>query len=179
MKIAIVGGTGFIGRPIVERLAASGHELLVLSRHPQQRPTAANVQSGFFDAMQPPREGLLRGFEAVIHLAGESIAERWTPAHKQRVLLSRQQGTNAIARAAVEVRTVRALVTASAIGYYGPHGSEELTEDSPPGDDFLAHVCRIWEDSAWPARAKSFFRMAIWMRSRGNYARIFLERRRN
>jgi uncharacterized protein (TIGR01777 family) len=152
MKIAITGGTGFIGRALVDRLATAGHQLLVLSRHPDSARTGPSLRAGFFDAVQPPTDGLLNGMDAVIHLAGESIAERWTPAHKQRILQSRQTGTNAIAHAAVQAKTVRTLVCSSAIGYYGPRGSEELTEESPAGNDFLAHVCSVWEDSAWPAR---------------------------
>ncbi len=152
MKVAVTGGTGFIGRALVNRLAGAEHQLLVLSRHPDSGRSGPNVRVDFFDAMQPPKDGLLNGMDAVIHLAGESIAQRWTPEHKERILRSRQTGTNAIADAAVKAKTVRTLVCGSAIGYYGPRGSEELTEDSPAGNDFLAHVCTVWEDSAWPAR---------------------------
>jgi uncharacterized protein (TIGR01777 family) len=151
MKVAVTGGTGFIGRALVRRLAGAGHEILVLSRHPAPEP-AGRVRSAFFDAVQEPQEQLLQQMEAVVHLAGASIAERWTPAHKERILQSRQRGTHAVSRAAVQSKTVRTLVCASAVGFYGPHGAEELSEDSPAGKDFLAHVCSVWEDAAWPAR---------------------------
>jgi uncharacterized protein (TIGR01777 family) len=153
MKIAVTGGTGFIGRPLVERLARDGHQVLVLSRHPEQGATGAQIQSAFFDALQAAPTGLLTGFQAVIHLAGESIAQRWTPEHKDRVMQSRTRGTRSIVQAAVESGTVQTLISSSAVGYYGPHGSEELTEDSPPGTDFLAQVCRAWEEATIPARS--------------------------
>jgi uncharacterized protein (TIGR01777 family) len=154
MKIAVTGGTGFIGRPLVQRLARENHEVLALSRNPVHGArTGPQVQSAFFDALQPAPKGLLRGCQAVIHLAGESIAERWTPERKERVIQSRSRGTRSIAEAAVEAGTVKTLITASAIGYYGPHGSEELREDSPPGNDFLAQVCQAWEEAALPARS--------------------------
>jgi uncharacterized protein (TIGR01777 family) len=152
MKIAITGGTGFIGAPLVDRLLSSGHQILVLSRHPDSIGVRPNVRADFFDAQQAPKDRLLDGMDAVIHLAGESIAERWTAEHKDRILRSREKGTSAIARAAVQAQSVRVLVCGSAIGYYGPHASEELTEDSPPGNDFLATVCKVWEQAASPAR---------------------------
>jgi uncharacterized protein (TIGR01777 family) len=152
MRIAVTGGTGFIGRALVERLVGKGNQILALSRHPAQGKPGAAVAEDFFDALQAPRKGLLSGCDAVIHLAGESIAQRWTPAHKQRVMESRVRGTRAIAEAAAEAKSVRAVVCASAIGYYGPHAAEEISEDSPPGNDFLAQVCRAWEEAASPAR---------------------------
>jgi uncharacterized protein len=152
MKIAVTGGTGFIGRPLVDRLVAAGHKILLLTRRPESVGGSLSIAAGFFDAMQPPREGLLDGMDTVIHLAGESIAKPWTAEQKERILQSRQKGTEAIARASVQAKSVKALVCASAIGFYGPRGNDELTEDIPPGDDFLARVCRAWEQSAAPAR---------------------------
>ncbi len=152
MRIAITGGTGFIGRALVDRLSAAGHSLLVLSRHPDSARLPTGARADLFDAARPPKQGLLDQMEVVIHLAGESIAQRWTPEHKRRLLESRQRGTSAIARAAVEVKTVRTLISSSAIGYYGPHGEEELREDSPPGSDFLAGVCKAWEHATSPAQ---------------------------
>jgi uncharacterized protein (TIGR01777 family) len=93
----------------------------------------------------------LVGQEAVIHLAGESIAQRWTEERKARILESRAAGTSAIVKVAIEARTVKVLLSASAVGYYGPHRAEELTEESPPGDDFLARVCIAWERATGPA----------------------------
>lgn len=152
MKIAITGATGFIGRPLVDRLLSAGHQILLLSRRPDSAGARPNVRTDFFDALQAPKDRLLEGMDAVIHLAGESIAERWTAERKDRILRSRENGTRVIARAAVQAQSVRLLVCGSAIGYYGPHGSEELTEDSPAGNDFLATVCKVWEQAASPAR---------------------------
>jgi len=152
VKIAVTGGTGFIGRPLVNRLAGAGHQILVLTRHPESADSAPNLGVAFFEAMQAPRDGLLDGMDAVIHLAGESIAKPWTAEQKERILQTRQKGTEAIARASVRAKSVKTLVCASAIGFYGARGSEELTEDSSAGDDFLARVCRAWEQSAAPAR---------------------------
>src|SRR5262249_17311035 len=151
MNIAITGGTGFIGRALVDRLLAGGHSVLVLSRHPDSARLPPGVRGDLFDAAQPPEPDLLHGIEAVIHLAGESIAKRWTAEQKRRVLESRQRGTSAIARAAVLAKTIRTIVSASAIGYYGAHADEELREDSPPGNGFLANVCRTWERATAPA----------------------------
>src|SRR5215470_843595 len=125
MKIAVTGGTGFIGRPLVDRLAGTGHQILVLTRHPELAGRAPNIGAGFFDAMQVPRDGLLDGMDAVIHLAGESIAKPWTAKQKELILQSRQKGTEAIARASAQAKSVRTLVCASAIGFYGARGSEE------------------------------------------------------
>ena len=152
MKIAITGGTGFIGQALVPRLLVGGHSVLVLSRHPGTARLPQGVRADLFDAAQPPEPDLLNGIEVVIHLAGESIARRWSAEQKRRVLESRQRGTSAIARAAALAKTVRTLVSASAIGYYGPHGDEELREDSPPGNDFLAGVCTAWEQATSPAQ---------------------------
>ncbi|HME91476.1 MAG TPA: TIGR01777 family oxidoreductase, partial [Myxococcaceae bacterium] len=154
MRIAVTGGTGFIGRALVKRLSREGHQVLALSRHAAKGSSrlGSGVTEDVFDATEPPRNGLLSGCDAVIHLAGESVAARWTLEQKDRVMQSRVRGTRAIAEAALDAKTVKALVCASAIGYYGPRGSEELAEDSPAGGDFLARVCVAWEAAASPAR---------------------------
>ncbi|HYX91223.1 MAG TPA: NAD-dependent epimerase/dehydratase family protein, partial [Myxococcaceae bacterium] len=141
MKIAVTGGTGFIGRPLVDRLTALGHAIVLLSRRPESVGARDGIEASFFDAERPFTGAGLRGAEAVIHLAGESIATRWTPEAKRRIRESRVAGTAAMAQAAREAGTVKTLLSASAIGYYGPRGSEPLTESSPPGNDFLARVC--------------------------------------
>jgi uncharacterized protein (TIGR01777 family) len=151
MKIAVTGGTGFIGRALVDRLAASGHAIVLLTRRPDAAGARQRIEPSFFDVGRPFTAAGLRGAQAVIHLAGEPIARRWTPEVKRRIRESRVAGTTAIAHAAREAGTVEALLSASAIGYYGPRGSEPLTESSPPGDDFLARVCRDWEREALSA----------------------------
>jgi uncharacterized protein len=152
VKIAVTGGTGFIGRPLVERLRASGHEVVLLSRNPDAVRARDGIEASFFDTAQPFAAPGLRAAEAVIHLAGEPIDRRWTAGAKRRIRESRVVGTSAIARAARQSGTVRAFLSASAVGYYGPRGSEPLTESSAPGDDFLAQVCREWELAVGPAR---------------------------
>ena len=90
--------------------------------------------------------GKIDGFDAVIHLAGETIVGRWTAAKKARILGSRVQGTRGLAEALAKTsRRPRVLLCASAIGYYGSRGDEVLREDSPPGNDFLSMVCEQWE----------------------------------
>ena len=91
----------------------------------------------------------LAGRDAIVHLAGEPVAQRWTDDARKAIRESREQGTRqlveAIARADPKPK---ALISASAVGYYGPHGDERLDEDTPPGDDFLAEVCVVWEREA-------------------------------
>jgi uncharacterized protein (TIGR01777 family) len=98
----------------------------------------------------------LEGFDAVVHLAGESIAEgRWTAAKKKRILDSRVQGTKLLSETLARLKNPpRVLVVASAIGYYGDRGGEILTESSSRGSDFLAEVCEAWERAAQPAKEK-------------------------
>lgn len=159
MKITVTGATGFIGRALVERLIAAKHQVTSLARRPSvAAPTGLRVEH--FDAHEPAREGLLRGAEVVIHLAGAPIAERWTDAHKAAILSSRVEGTRAIAKAAAESGTVHTLISASAIGYYGAHGDEPLDESARPGSDFLAEVCVAWE-AATAAAVKAGIRVVI------------------
>jgi len=128
MKIAIAGGTGFLGGPLGQRLATQGHEVV-------------NLPRGSAD---------IDGTDAVINLAGESIAgKRWTAARKQRILESRVLTTrhlvDAIMRAAAPPPV---FISGSAVGYYGPRGDEIATEYAPAGSDFLANVCVAWEAEA-------------------------------
>ena len=126
MKLAITGASGFVGRRLSEVAQARGHQVIALKR--------------------PAWD--LAGADAVIHLAGEPVAEgRWTRAKMARIRDSRVCGTRAIV-AAIAKAAPRVLVSASAVGFYGDRGDEELTEDSPPGDDFLADVCKEWEAEA-------------------------------
>ncbi len=129
MKVIITGGSGFIGRAIAERLRASGHSV-----------TAVSLRT-------PPRPEVFAGCEAVVHLAGEPVAQRWTAAAKERIMNSRVQGTRTLV-AALRQQPPAVLVSASAIGYYGSRGNEILTEDSPPGSDFLGQVAVAWEQEA-------------------------------
>lgn len=150
MKLVVTGGTGFLGRPLVEALRNDSHEVIVLTRRPAR--ARGEVQWA-------PAAGLgvwartFEGADAVVNLAGESIAEkRWTAARKSALLASRLEATNAVVaalRAASGVETT--FLSGSAIGYYGTPGNQPLDESSPAGGDFLARVCREWEAAALEA----------------------------
>ena len=146
MRIVVAGGTGFLGRPLVERLERDGHEVRVLSRRPRSAGEIPWVPDGNVGAWASAIEGA----GAVINLAGESIAGgRWTAAHKRRVRESRIAATRSLVSAVRQRATApMVLLSASATGYYGPRGDEPLTEQSPPGADFLADVCKEWEAEA-------------------------------
>jgi hypothetical protein len=155
MKVALTGASGFLGSTLVQRLLERGHQVHVLVRHVERTldKLPAGVTGAPFDATTPLPAEALAGAEAVIHLAGESVAQRWTEHAKERIRESRVVGTRMLVDAAKEAGTVRHLVSASAVGYYGGrHGAEVLTEEAAPGDDFLAGVCRAWESEALRAR---------------------------
>ena len=150
MQVAITGATGFVGRAVVEALLERGDRVVALGRNPQGMNFPPRVARRHFDLGDPaPQPAAFEGVDAVIHLAGESIAGRWTAAKKAAIADSRTLGTAALVRsleACVEKPAV--LVAASAVGYYGSRGDEPLFESSAPGSDFLAGVCIAWEDAA-------------------------------
>lgn len=148
MRILLTGATGFIGRPLASALAARGDTVHALSRDPEQAARRLPDASRVFpwDGAQVPLEAL-EGVDAVLHLAGESVAERWTPHQKARILHSRVQGTRQIVDAMAEAG-VATLVSTSAIGVYGDRGDEPLDESSTAGTGFLAEVCQAWEAEA-------------------------------
>lgn len=154
MKIVVTGATGFIGSHLVRRLVSAGHAVIAWSRDPQRAaerlPARCRVTRGGDLERCDPAE--LRGVDAVVNLAGESVAGgRWSEARKRAIRTSRVDGTRsivaAIASLAPEERP-KVLVSASAIGFYGDRGDELLNEDSTPGEGFLAEVCRAWEGAA-------------------------------
>ncbi len=149
MQILISGASGLIGSAIRAALADSGYSSAALVRRPAR---ADEVQ---WDPGQPLDPQTLGNFDAIVHLAGKPISGRWSENFKRRVRESRVLGTRTLAIAAAESfrRTglPRIMVTASATGYYGNRGDEELTEDSSPGSGFLAEVCEQWEAAAHPA----------------------------
>ena len=160
MKIVITGGTGLIGSALVASLAQDGNQVWILSRNPQSsiEKLPAGVKIAQWDGRTANGWGhLVDGADAVVHLAGESIAgesmsalifKRWTPERKERLLNSRVEGGKAVVEA-IEMAKVKpaVLVQASAVGYYGSRGDEVLTEESSAGDDFLARICQAWEAS--------------------------------
>lgn len=153
MRILVSGSTGLVGSALVPLLTSGGHEVVRLVRgapQPGARDIHWDPDAGKLD------EAALEGIDAVVHLAGESIASgRWTAAKKTRIRDSRVRGTRLLSEAlARRQQPPRVLVSASAIGYYGDRGEELLTEDSPVGTGFLAEVCRDWEQATEPAAAK-------------------------
>jgi len=158
MRIVVAGGTGFLGRPLCERLQAAGHEVVVLTRGGALAPDTAVWRGTARTALARwTATSELAGWahvvddaDAVVNLAGDSIASgRWTTERKRRLVESRLQATRGLVRALGEASPrTRAFVSASAIGYYGSRGDEPLTEDSSPGDDFLARLCVDWEAEA-------------------------------
>lgn len=153
MKIVVSGGSGFLGRPLVTSLLHQGHDVAVLSRNPARVLAGRGVL--WMHDYASGWEIEVRSADAVINLAGESIAERrWTEERKRRLVESRIVATEALARALESSPDrSRVLVNASAIGYYGSRGDEVLTERSAPGDDFLARLARSWETAAMSASA--------------------------
>ena len=152
MRVTVTGATGLIGAKLISQLRARGEEVTVLSRNPGS--AREKLGSGWDVVRWDPNEGAapreaLDGRDAVVHLAGEPVAQRWSAKVKERILQSREVGTrNLVAglRAAEPRPTV--LVSSSAVGFYGPHGDEELPESTSPGSDFLARVCVVWEREA-------------------------------
>lgn len=151
MNILISGSTGLIGSALVSNLRSAGHDVLRLVRTPPQAADEVHwdATAGRLDVAK------LNAVDAVVHLAGESIAEgRWDAAKKARIRDSRVIGTRFLAESIAQLpQRPKAMVCASAIGYYGDRGEEVLREDSAPGTGFLADVCREWESAADPARA--------------------------
>jgi uncharacterized protein (TIGR01777 family) len=156
MRIFITGGTGLVGNLLVKKLRERGDHVVLLTR----RPEAAKLQWGdgvTIVAGDPVQAGpwmdAVKDCDAVVHLAGEGIFNRrWTDAFKDQIYSSRVKGTdNIVAAIGKNTGSTKVLISASAIGYYGPHGDEELTEESLAGNDFLAQVCIDWEKAAQPA----------------------------
>jgi len=152
MKVAITGATGFVGSRLVERLQAQGHQPLILTRNRASADRAFPTLE--IVAYTPTESGswqqAIAGCDAVVHLAGEPIAEsRWTPERKQEILNSRQLSTQKIVEAIAQANPKpTVLVNASAIGYYGTSETATFDESSPAGNDFLAEVCQAWEAEA-------------------------------
>lgn len=152
MQVLVSGAGGLVGSALVPLLQSDGHSLKCLTRSSRTGEDVItwNPDNDALDA------AALEGIEAVVHLAGESIASgRWTAAKKARIRDSRVRGTRLLCERLAQLsQPPRVLLCASAIGYYGNRGDEIMTEDSPPGEGFLADVCREWEKATEPAAAK-------------------------
>jgi uncharacterized protein (TIGR01777 family) len=153
--VAVTGASGFVGRQLVAELGARGASVVALGRSPQPGGSPANVEWRRFDPGGPSDPAAFDGADAVIHLAGESVAGRWNPEKKRRIAASRIDGTRTVVDSLRALsRRPAVLLSASAVGYYGDRGEEPLTEESSPGTDFLANVCIGWEEAA--RRAEEF-----------------------
>jgi uncharacterized protein (TIGR01777 family) len=149
--VTLTGATGLIGSRVVAALRSRGAEVTVLSRDPERaRRRLGDVRALAWDPIaQPAPAPALEGADAVIHLAGEPIAQRWSAAAKRAIRDSRVLGTrNLLAGISGAGARPATLVSSSAAGYYGAHGEEPLDEDAPAGRDFLARVCVEWEAEA-------------------------------
>ena len=149
-RVTITGATGLLGSRLVRALRERGDQVTVLSRSPDRAHEMSGVDAhGWDPAAGPAPAEALDGRDAVVHLAGENVAQRWSSEARRRILDSREQGTRHLVEGlgAAEPRPA-VLVSSSAVGYYGPHGDEPLPEETPPGDDFLARVCVAWEREA-------------------------------
>jgi hypothetical protein len=149
MLIALAGATGFTGKALVHHLAGQGHQLVILSRRPVTgMPPQARLVIWDPEKGTAPAEAL-DGVDAVIHLAGEPVSQRWSKAVKQRIRDSRVLGTaNLVSGIAASHQKPKALICASASGYYGEGGARILDESAAPGSGFLPEVCREWEQAA-------------------------------
>lgn len=154
MTIVLAGGSGFLGRALAARLAPE-HRVLTLTRHP--RPGAASDIAWAPDGTAGPWAAALDGADAVVNLAGEGIADRrWTRSRKAALLSSRVRATRSLA-AALRLASAppRVFVSSSGVGYYGARGDEPVTEDAPPGTDFLAGLAAEWEREARAAESQA------------------------
>ncbi|MGI9072770.1 MAG: TIGR01777 family oxidoreductase [Bryobacteraceae bacterium] len=150
----ITGASGFVGRKLVHILLSENHSVDYLRR---KRSTSLDSRAAFhaWNSGERPPLSSIPPVGAIVHLAGEPVAQRWTPEVKQRIYASRVESTRQLVSAIGELRHKPAvLVTASAVGYYGDRGDEVLTESSAPGADFLAKLCFDWEREA--TRAHEF-----------------------
>jgi len=156
MRVLITGGTGLVGQALTKALLAQGDEVVIFTRrpHPEQKGVTYTVWNG----VEIPKLLNPDDFQAVVHLAGASIAgQRWTQAYKELLWSSRVESTKAVVTWLQKARTPPHLISASAVGYYGHSLSQTpCTEESPSGSDFLAGLARTWEATALQAPRTPF-----------------------
>lgn len=156
MKIVITGASGFIGSLLVGHLWKHRHHLVLLSRNP---PRESNVTQQEWVSWVPGASGeweqAIDGVDGVINLAGEPIAaKRWNDLQKEKIRFSRVETTKALVNAIAKAKAKpKFLISSSAVGYYGAHGDEVVTEETAPGNDYLARVCADWEKEARKAES--------------------------
>ncbi|MBI5675585.1 MAG: TIGR01777 family protein [Nitrospirae bacterium] len=149
MNILITGGTGFIGTPLSRELRNSGHTVVVTTRQ-----TSVSKEKLTWNPPALIPSDVISRFDAVINLAGEPVAPgRWTKKRKELIMSSRIDTTRSLVESIKKAASKpKVLISASAIGYYGAHGDEYVTEDTLPASDFLARVCKAWEEEALKAQ---------------------------
>ncbi|MFQ5928439.1 MAG: TIGR01777 family oxidoreductase [Acidobacteriota bacterium] len=155
MRIGVTGATGLIGSALCQSLIQDNHEVVVLARNPEKvRQNLSTAKVFTWEAISgPPPEQSMDGLDALVHLAGEAIAEgRWTARRKRAIRGSRVAGARNLVQAILRSKNPpKVLLSGSAIGYYGPRGDQLLEETSSPGKDFLAEICQQWESEAMRA----------------------------
>jgi uncharacterized protein len=171
LRVTVTGATGLIGSKLVSALRAQGSHVTVLTRDPARaRARLGDVETvGWEPLGEPAPARALAGRDAIVHLAGEPIAQRWSAKARRQIRDSRVIGTRNLIEGLGHAERSQAdhspgtLLSSSAIGYYGPHGEEPLDEEAPSGRDFLAGVCREWEAEA--ARAAELGMRAVQVRT--------------
>lgn len=183
MRIIISGGSGFIGQVLTENLVKDNHEVDIISRRPERlKHLPEGVKTFGWDERSLVKH--LTGADAVIHLAGVSLAGenplriRWTAKRKKQILESRLRSGEMISKAIESVEEKpKVFIQSSAVGYYGPSEDEIVDETFPNGDDFLAGVCQQWEDSTRPVEAmgvrRAVIRTGLVFSSRGGILPLF------
>ncbi|OLO04138.1 MULTISPECIES: TIGR01777 family oxidoreductase [Salinicola] len=155
MRLLVTGGTGFVGRRLIERALAAGHEVMVISRDPerarQQLPQSVRIGDDATDFVSSLPD-------AIVNLAGEPIADRrWSDPQKTRLVESRRHATRDVVALCEQLaqrgQAPRVLVSGSAMGYYGDQGERDVTEETPPHDEFAHRLCQAWETEALKAEA--------------------------
>jgi uncharacterized protein (TIGR01777 family) len=166
MRVVVTGATGTIGLAVADALRGRGDQVVALSRDQQRGQRvlgeAVEVHAWPHPNDEPPPEAALRGADAVIHLLGEPVAQRWTAESKRRIRESRVDATRSLVAglsSLAEADRPRVLVSQSATGYYGPRGDQTVDEHGPAGNDFLAEVVVAWEREA--LAAGSLMRVAL------------------
>ncbi len=172
MRVIVTGGSGLIGTALVRGLAADGHDVVILSRAPEQVTAQPGVRAERWDGKSADGwAALADGADAIVNLAGENIAGssmieilfgRWTPERKRRILASRADAGRAVVQAVERAaRKPRVVVQSSGVGYYGLGREAPQSESAPPGDDFLARVCVDWEASTAPVESLGVRRVVL------------------
>lgn len=173
MRVIVSGGTGLIGRALTESLVSDGHQVIILSRAPERAtglPQSARIEK--WDGKTSSGWGKLAdGADAIANLAGESIGgenmialitKRWTPQRKRIIRESRVHAGQAVMQAIEQAsQKPHVLIQASAVGYYGLRGDEEITESTPPGSDELSRICVDWEATTAEAERMGVRRVVI------------------